>query len=41
LTGSKFVPTDERFRDPVTGEALQVYVDQATGQRDYRPANGA
>jgi hypothetical protein len=40
LTGSTFVPTEERFRDPVTGEALQVYVDQATGQRDYRPASG-
>jgi hypothetical protein len=41
LTGSEFVPTDERFRDPVTGAALQVYVDQATGQRDYRPVSGA
>jgi hypothetical protein len=41
LSGSHFVPTDERFRDPVSGQALQVYVDQATGQRDYRPANDA
>ncbi len=36
LTGSNFIPTAERFRDPVSGKNVQVYVDQATGQRDYR-----
>jgi len=38
LTGTHFEPTAERFRDPVSGEALQVYVDPVTGQRDYRRA---
>ncbi len=37
LTGLNFVPTPERFADPVTGQLVQVYVDEATGQRDYRP----
>ncbi len=36
LTGSNFRPTAERFADPVTGQLVQVYVDEATGQRDYR-----
>jgi hypothetical protein len=29
--------TEERFRDPISGELLEVAYDPATGQRDYRP----
>ncbi len=31
-------PTGERFRDPTSGEVVDVYADQNTGARDYRPA---
>lgn len=31
-------PTGERFRDPSSGELVDVYADPATGSRDYRPA---
>jgi hypothetical protein len=37
LTGTNFQPTPERYTDPVTGETIAVYVDGATGERDYRP----
>ena len=37
LTGTNFEPTSERYTDPVTGERIAVYVDAATGERDYRP----
>jgi hypothetical protein len=37
LTGTNFQPTAERYADPVTGETIAVYVDGATGERDYRP----
>jgi hypothetical protein len=37
LTGTKFEPTPERYTDPVTGETIVVFVDGATGERDYRP----
>jgi hypothetical protein len=37
LSGTNFHPTSERYTDPVTGETIAVYVDDATGQRDYRP----
>ncbi len=40
LTGTNFQSTPERYRDPVTGETIAVYVDAATGQRDYRPEPG-
>jgi hypothetical protein len=30
-------PNGERFRDPVSGELVDVYAEQRTGQRDYRP----
>jgi hypothetical protein len=30
--------TGERFRDPVSGELVEVFADQQTGLRDYRPA---
>jgi hypothetical protein len=31
-------PTGERFRDPTSGEVVDVYADQQSGKRDYRPA---
>ena len=31
-------PTGERFRDPTTGEAIEVWEDPATGAREYRSA---
>jgi hypothetical protein len=37
LTGTNFQATAERYTDPVTGEIIAVYVDGATGERDYRP----
>ena len=40
LTGTQFTPTPERYADPVTGELIRVYVDPATGERDYRPDRG-
>jgi hypothetical protein len=30
--------TGERFRDPTSGELVDVYADAETGARDYRPA---
>jgi hypothetical protein len=30
-------PTGEKFVDPQTGEATQVYLNPNTGERDYRP----
>jgi hypothetical protein len=32
-----WTPTDEKFIDPVSGERLRVFVNPATGERDYRP----
>ncbi len=37
LSGSQFQPTAERFRDPVSGQKIRVYIDSETGERDYRP----
>jgi hypothetical protein len=37
LSASHFEPSAERYRDPVTGQTIQVFVDAGTGQRDYRP----
>lgn len=31
----RFRPTSEVFRDPSTGEATRVYVDDRTGERRY------
>jgi hypothetical protein len=36
-TSTPWQQTDERFRDPVSGEPLAVYYNPATGERDYRP----
>jgi hypothetical protein len=33
---STFRPTDEVFRDPASGRWTRVYVDPATGRRQYR-----
>jgi hypothetical protein len=33
----RFRPTDERFVDPTTGVAMQVWIDPATGDRRYVP----
>ncbi len=37
VAGGSFEPTQERYRDPVSGQLVRVYVDEATGLRDYRP----
>jgi hypothetical protein len=37
VDGASFVKTPERYRDPTSGELITVYVDPATGERDYRP----
>jgi hypothetical protein len=29
-------PTGERFRDPTSGELVEVWEDRATGAREYR-----
>jgi hypothetical protein len=31
--------TGERFRDPVSGELVDVYADAKSGARDYRPVS--
>jgi hypothetical protein len=31
----RFVPTPEIFRDPRTGQTMQVHVDEKTGERRY------
>ena len=31
-------PTGERFEDPTSGKAIEVYENPQTGERDYRPA---
>jgi hypothetical protein len=31
-------PTGERFRDPTTGEQIEVWEDPRTGAREYRRA---
>ena len=31
-------PTGERFRDPATGELVEVWEDPRTGAREYRPS---
>jgi hypothetical protein len=31
--------TGERFRDPISGELVEVAYDPASGERDYRPAS--
>jgi hypothetical protein len=31
--------TGERFRDPVSGELVEVYADTRSGARDYRPVS--
>jgi hypothetical protein len=33
----RFRPTEERFIDPTTGVAMQVWVDPRTGERRYVP----
>ncbi|MCC6618607.1 MAG: hypothetical protein IT341_06165 [Chloroflexi bacterium] len=33
----RFRPTEERFMDPTTRERLRVWVDPASGERQYRP----
>jgi hypothetical protein len=40
VTGKNFAPTPERYRDPVSGQTIDVYADPATGERDYRPQPG-
>jgi len=37
LPDPRFRPTEERFIDPTTGVALQVWVDPRTGERRYVP----
>jgi hypothetical protein len=32
-------PTGERFRDPTSGEVVEVWEDPATGAREYRTAS--
>lgn len=32
-------PTGERFRDPTSGELIQVWEDPRTGAREYRKAD--
>lgn len=34
---ARFTPTEERFIDPTTRRRLRVWVDEATGERRYRP----
>ena len=34
-------PTGERFRDPTSGELVEVWEDPGTGAREYRPASGS
>ena len=34
---ARFRPTDERFVDPTTGVAMQVWIDPSTGERRYVP----
>ena len=31
-------PTGERFRDPTSGQLVEVWEDPRTGAREYRPA---
>ncbi len=33
----RFRPTDERFVDPTTGVAMQVWIDASSGERRYVP----
>jgi hypothetical protein len=35
-TQGKWQPTGERFNDPTTGQVVDVYYNQQTGERDYR-----
>jgi hypothetical protein len=35
-TQGKWQPTGERFNDPTTGQLVDVYYNQQTGERDYR-----
>ena len=35
-TQGKWQPTGERFVDPTTGRAVEVYYNPQTGERDYR-----
>ena len=30
-------PTNERFKDPTSGEIIEVWEDPKTGSREYRP----
>jgi hypothetical protein len=32
-------PTGERFRDPTSGELIEVFEDPSSGVREYRPAS--
>lgn len=34
-----FIPTDEKYFDEQTGQAMQVFYNPTTGQRDYRPVD--
>src|SRR5439155_16136805 len=38
-TQGKWQPTGERFNDPTTGQVVEVYYNQQTGERDYRDSN--
>jgi hypothetical protein len=33
----RFEPTNERFRDPATGEMMRVWCSPLTGERDNQP----
>lgn len=35
----KWQPTGERFNDPTTGRAVEVYYNPQTGERDYRESD--
>jgi len=36
-TGQALMPTGERFRDPTSGELIEVWEDPVRGEREYRP----
>jgi hypothetical protein len=38
-TKGNWQPTGERFNDPTTGRAVQVYYNPQTGERDYRESD--
>ncbi len=38
-TRGNWQPTGERFSDPTTGRAVEVYYNPQTGERDYRESD--